>query len=635
MNTIPDTLGTILADSSFLASISDRKYFSATSFRALTEAEIRQLQAQGNRSHEWEQVRVAEEFSPESVFNSSFAGQCFIGRFDTVDAIIRGSISHRAGIYNSTIIDSAIGDNCLILDAGIIANYRIGSGAVITRVMELSATGNRVFGNGLPITIGNETGGREISSFAEMTIPIAEAVLKNRGDFELQKKYSDFIQEYVSRCTLPFGVVEAGARINASSVIRDSFIGSGVSIDGATLVENCTVLGAPDEETVISHGAFVRNSCIQWGCEVTSMAIVENSILTEHSHVERHGKVTHSIIGPNSGIAEGEVTSSLIGPFVGFHHQSMLIAAVWPEGRGNIGYGANIGSNHTSRAPDQEIWCGEGLFFGLGSNVKFPANYINAPYSIIATAVVTLPQKLEFPFSLIANPGNRPRGIPEPLNELFPGWVLAHNLYAVLRNEGKYKKRNRARRTDFNFEVFRPDTVSKMLTARESLRGVSGMKEIYTSADITGLGKNFLTEKSRIEGIDSYTFFIRYYALTALMEKLSADIALKKAPACAYEPDPGNGEWEFARGLLASEQLDKESPADNLSKLTGFLETVLKNTVQSKEKDDVRGRRIIDDYDCVNVKAGHDGFIREAREATERSIEEIEKIMAEFDAPLK
>ena len=95
------------------------------------------------------------------------------------------------------------------------------------------------------------------------------------------------------------------------------------------------------------------------------MAIVENSLLIEHSCVERHAKVVRSIIGPNTSIAEGEVTSCLVGPFVGFHHQALLIGALWPEGKGNIGYGAECGFKPYGQAPDQEIRCGEGAFFGL------------------------------------------------------------------------------------------------------------------------------------------------------------------------------------------------------------------------------------------------------------------------------
>src|SRR5262249_14648712 len=118
-------------------------------------------------------------------------------------------------------------------------------------------------------------------------------------------------------------------------------------------------------------------------------------------------------------LAEGEISSSLIGPLVGFHHQSMLIATFWPTGRGNVGYvyssaqgvlshpfyfrryGANCGSNHTSRVSDQSMWPGEGVFFGLGSSLKFPLNLSRAPYSVIATGVVFGPGRLDFPFSLI------------------------------------------------------------------------------------------------------------------------------------------------------------------------------------------------------------------------------------------
>jgi hypothetical protein len=40
-------------------------------------------------------------------------------------------------------------------------------------------------------------------------------------------------------------------------------------------------------------------------------------------------------------------------PFVGFHHQALLIATIWPSGRGNVSHGASVGSNHTGKAPDQ------------------------------------------------------------------------------------------------------------------------------------------------------------------------------------------------------------------------------------------------------------------------------------------
>ena len=84
------------------------------------------------------------------------------------------------------------------------------------------------------------------------------------------------------------------------------------------------------------------------------------------------------------------------------------------------------------------------------------------------------------------------------------------------------------------------------------------------------------------------------------------------------------------RGILASERFDGLSSRDNMSSLIRFHEAVMKKTIDSKEKDDIRGRRIIDDYDHINVKAAEDAFIREAGETTKKSIEEIEKLMGEL-----
>ncbi len=625
MGEITENFDSVIRNSSFIARVRAIRD-DARSYRALTHGEISELESRGNRSLRWDLVRVHAEFTPDFIFGSTFSGECRLGRFDGTEIPLSGAVSLPAGIYNSLIISSTIGDNCLVRDAGMAANYYIADGAVVFRVGELSSTESSAFGNGRAIIVGNETGGREIASYAEMTIAVAEAVLKNRGDAELMHRYTKFIGEYVAACALPFGVVDSGAVITHTPAVRDSFIGSGVRIDGAALIENCTVLGGPGEETFIGPGAMARNSCIQWGCEATSMAIVDNSILTEHSHVERHGKATNIILGPNSGIAEGEATSSLIGPFVGFHHQSMLIAALWPEGRGNIGYGANIGSNHTSRAPDQEIWCGEGIFFGLGTNIKFPANYVNAPYSIIATAVVVAPQRINFPFSLIAQPERAMPGIPETHNQIMPGWVLAHNLYAILRNEAKYQKRNKARRTQFDFRVFRPETVAKMVSARKILSKITTSKEAYTGDDIPGAGKNFMTEKCRVRGVETYTFFIEYYALMGLRDRL-ARLAAGSGPASAYAPDVSDPEWEFVRGILASEGLDRAAPAENMRRLIEYRKRVFAETVRSKEKDELRGRSIIDDYDQIYVSAGDDAFIREAREETQRYIEETERLI--------
>ncbi|RJR26757.1 MAG: DUF4954 family protein [Candidatus Latescibacterota bacterium] len=595
--------------------------------RPLSAAEIAELESRGNRSSDWGRVLVEEGFTTARVAGSAFHGDCVLGAMKGGSVALGNGVSLPDGVYGSTIVDSEIGDGCLVSGAALVSNYVLKGNCVVFDTGTLAASRTCVFGNGREIAIGIETGGREVLSYAEITIPVAAAVATRRGDRAFQEAYREFVKAYVESCAAPFGIVERGGVVRRSARVEDTYVGENASIDGATLVQNCTLLGAPEEPTVVRDGAYARNSCLQYGCEAASMAIVDDSVLTEHSHVERHGKVTQSIVGPNTGVAEGEVTASLVGPFVGFHHQAMLIAAVWPEGKGNVAYGANIGSNHTSKAPDQEIRCGEGLFFGLGVNVKFPSDFTEAPYSLIATAVDTLPQRLEFPFSLVNRPARTFDGVPLAYNEIFPGWVLADDLYLVLRNEGKYKKRNKARRTSFVFDVFRRDVVEKMIAARDRLKNAAP-REVYTDADVPGLGKNFMLEASRRRGIETYGFFIEYFALQGLAARAAALAGAGEGGriGALYTDAADDPDWEYRRGLIASQGYSARGVAENLARLALMYERIARDTERAKERDDIRGRRIIADYAEANTLAPDDGFVKETWERARRMKAELDAL---------
>ena len=628
----------VLETSAFAASVRELKRAHGRSrlfgdwVRSLTREEIAQLESRGNRSPDWGRVLAAEGFTPSFIASSVFIGDCVLGALGGEDVPVEAAVSLPGGIYDSTIVNSEIGHGCLVSRAAVVSNYVLRERCVVFDVGAVTASRECAFGNGREIAIGIETGGREVLSYAEITIPVAAAVATRRGDREFLEAYREFVKSYIDACSAPFGVIERGGVIRHTATVENVYVGEGAVIDGATLVQNCTLLSTPDERTGISHGAYVRNSCLQYGCDVSSMAIVDDSVLTEHSHVERHGKVTQSIIGPNTGIAEGEVTASLVGPFVGFHHQSMLIAALWPEGKGNVAYGANVGSNHTSKAPDQEIWCGEGFFFGLGVNVKFPSDFTGAPYSLIATAVDTLPQKVEFPFSLINKPFRAFDVVPPAYNEIFPAWVLSDNLYAVLRNEGKYKKRNKARRTKFVFDVFRKDIVEKMVTARDRLENVGKARELYTDEDIPGLGKNFMMESSRSKGIEVYNFYIEYYALLGFAARVAALVNSgdKGRVASVCKDVTEDPDWEYQRGLMDSEGHGKRSAAENLRRLADIHERIARDTQGSKERDDIRGKNIIADYAEANTQAPNDGFVKETWERSKRAKVELDTLISDL-----
>lgn len=588
--------------------------------RPLKKEEIKVLEKNGNYSSDWKKVNVLEGFDPARIRNSIFDGEIIIGNLK--GEVEFEGINFPFGIYESFISNCVILGPCLIYKVQFLKGYIIKSGVIIYNTGRVVFQPESSMGNGIELSLGIEIGGREVKAFADITLEIAEKIATLRSDKELLSEYEKFIQDYLSNIRVKNSVLSENCKIISTLEVKNVFMGQYSEIKNATRVENVTLLSNEEELTEIKDGSIVENSILQWGSKVESLSIVSDSVLTEHSHVERHGKVSKSLLGPNTGVAEGEVTASLVGPFVGFHHQALLIAAFWPEGKGNVGYGANVGSNHTSKAPDQEIWCGEGTFFGLGTNIKFPANFRKAPYSIIATGVTTLPCKIEFPFSLINSPAITLPGVSPAFNEIIPGWVLSNNLFTIKRNEGKYRKRNKARRSKFDFEVFRPDIIDLMITARDRLKNVSDIKEFYLEKDIPGLGKNYLLEENRKKAIEIYTFFIQYYALTGLKRK----VMISSFTEDILEKTSDDYRWEHERKIIK-----QEFPNKNLKELLEILcemqKKIAEMVEESKRKDDIRGRKIIDDYDQIHTLAEEDSFVKETWEETRKFEEEVKNLL--------
>ncbi len=594
--------------------------------RPLSEKEIAELERAGNTCRDWSGVSVGDGFDSRFVRGSTFLGRVKIGATDS-DVEIAGT-AIPSGIYDSVVANSVVAGGALVTRVGLLSNIIVEPGAVVSGCGEVSCSPRAKFGNGAELPVAIETGGREVAAYAELTIPVAAAVAGGRSEPEMLAAYAEAVADYVKAVTSDVGVVCEGAQVRSTPVVRNAFVGPGAVVDGAAWVENVTVLSNREESTKITSGAYVKDAVVQWGCAVETMAVVVNCVMTEHSHAERHAKVTDSIIGPNTGIAEGEVTACLVGPFVGFHHQALLIAAYWPEGKGNVSSGANVGSNHPSRAPDQEIWPGEGTFFGLGVHVKFPADFSKAPYSILATGVICLPQKVSFPFSRIDVPVEYHKGIYPAYNEVVPGWVLSDNIYSVRRNEAKYKKRDKSRRSRFVFEVFRPDIVDLMLDARRRLQAVvehGEGKDVYVADDMEGLGKNFMTEYSRLEGIEAYTFYVRYYALAGLMRRLTSLVD----PEGVLEERTGDATWEHQRAIIAAE-FPGEDVKPLLVKLVEAQEKIAADVLASKHKDDVRGARVIDDYAAAHTSAEEDSFVIQTQEETKALRAKVEELVAKI-----
>ena len=543
------------------------------------------MERRGNRCNEWSLFRCKGNIEEVDIQSCLFAGPVKLDITGISNVVVAG-VSLRPGLFNSSITDCIVTFPCLVRDCPLIRNAVIQSDVAMMGCGVVGGGGS--FGLGGKIAIAVETGQRSVACSPDLSIELAA---KLSDDPIAAKSHAEHVESVYTERAIKYGftIISSGCRIISCPKVVQSFLGTGCLIESSTIINSC-LLGNASIST-----AVVMDSLLHASTLVSTFGIVDHSILMSNSSVANHGKLIHSILGEYSGVASGECVSSLLGPLVGFHHQSLLIAAHWPLGRGNIGYGANVGSNHTGKSADQEIRPGEGMFFGLGCIVKFPCNFEDSPYSLIASGVVMLPQRMSLPFALVNAPSESIPGLSPSLNEVIPAWLLSDSVFTLLRNESKFKARQ-GKNATLEWKVFRIDIFEKVVRARDELVGLSLAKyktsvgePVYTEKELPSLGKNYLRESVRVNAIQTYTDFIQWFSLQTLWERIKAFgaarvlVDLRRSDAC------NDRQWAFSLTHL---------PAGNVPALLKlFLELhdrlIVQGCLKGKERDNKRAESVI------------------------------------------
>ena len=427
------------------------------------------------------------------VYNSCLSGICMI---DT-----------RAHISNvSSLCNVVVEGNSSIIDCNFVCSPRV--------------TGLRGFSEGQVLSVGPEANGRKIVVTSGLTYTEAcRRVIKyeqysvdenedsKKDENEDSKKDVNESRGVDKRLS----IIGKDCSLVGCSAIVDVFMGDGCTCRNAS-IQNCTI-----ESNVKIIDSAVQNSLLHHHASIHRAVEVDSVLMYDHSSIGHGARVVSTILAPDASVTGGECHHSLLGPMIGFHHTSLLIATIWPYGRGNIAYGAKVGANHTGRSNDQECFVGEGIFFGLGSTVKFPQNLIASPYSIIAPGTQLPPQRVSFPFSLIST-GEDGSKFPS----IAPGWLIWANPYMIERAEMKFSSRRKS--TDYSTDhlMTRRSILEMMIIARNRLKACSTDSTVdpsymWTDKEISGLGKCYVTEKNRKKAVDSYDLQIKQFLFRGLV----------------------------------------------------------------------------------------------------------------------
>ena len=561
-------------------------------YRPMTAFEIQILEKNGNSCDDWSKVLVEPDFDPNRIFRSSFMGDVRLPKFFGT-LLLPGDVSVATGIYDC-MVHNCIIENALIYKVSTLSNVLVRSSAVVQNVGTLVSSGKINYMVGSSINVGNEMGGREVLVFPELTTELVDLQLFHKAEQSVQDSFAEMLSTYRSELALPFGIVGKGA-----------------------------VVSSLEESSHVYDSVILENTNVQMGVKVHTGAEVQSSVLMSRCKVGCKAIVKSSIIAPCCHIEEGEVNSSYMGPMTQMHHHSLLIAALWPEGCGNLGYGANVGSNHTGRMPDQEVMPGQGMFFGLGVNIKFPSNFRESPFTLIASGLTTLPQRLKFPFSLIHAGDPQLVGVAPRLNEIVPGWNYAKNAYALDRNAYKYSIRGKGIVPSTFYSIYNPETARLVFDAYNRLQ-VSIVKDVYTKSDIDGLGENFMRERVRQSAIKTYGEYLERYVLDLMLTLVESDESLSKQSPRELRKLLGDTNKEIARVVTLPETMD-----DLVKRYRQLDKEWFDNVSHGLDRDNERGRKIFDDYDSAHpVDKGFMEWERNRLEESARRLNAFVKNLA-------
>src|SRR5690554_478336 len=554
--------------------------------RALTAEEIEILKANGNSAEDWSLIQVEKKFNPHRVLNSRFLGTVYLPAF-TDTLLLPGDVSHPTGIYDSSIHNSFI-ENAVVYRVSMLSNNWVRLGAVLQNIGSLVSNGPFRVQWGTDLVLGNEMGARPIFIFPEIEEKLIQIQLTHKKDEILLTAYEEAILEWKKEAALLGGVVDKGAVIANTNIVRNSWIGPYARFEGAANLRACVVLSSLESSPKIYDAVILENTNLQEGAVVHSGALVKDSLLMKHSKVGNKAIIKSSVIAPLATIEEGEVSSSYVAALTQMHHHSLLISALCFDGGLNLGYGANVGSNHTGRMPDQELYASAALFFGLGVNIKYPANFTEAPFTVIATGVTSEAQRLSFPFSLILSGVSKE----SRLNELVPAWTYGKNAYAIARNFYKYKKRSKGLVLPGLTTLWQTSIAKNVHSAYQKLQ-VKEIKEVYYDSDIPGIGSNYLKEVSRKNAILHYENYLKRYLLRVLLEQLEKGDSTKwNSPKFTT-----NFEKQVFKNLYKDESLDPQSVEKLLKQLRTLEKSWLKSIELGAQRDTKRGTAVFDDYE--------------------------------------
>ena len=512
-------------------------------YRKLTQNEVLQLKAQLCSADCWDNVEVSEDFTADYVRHVRFSGKVRLGAFRE-DFELAGGIRKHSGIHYATLHNVTVGDNCYIKNVkNYIANYEIGPRAFIENVDIILTDGRSSFGNGVEVSVLNETGGREVVIFDRLSAQTAYVMALYRHRPEMVARLRDVIMRYVDRVTSEVGYIGTGAFIVDSGYIKNVKVGDFCKIEGASRLKNGSINSNCHAPVHVGVNVIGDDFIICSGSSIEDGVTFSRCFIGQSCKLGHNYSASDSLFFGNCQGENGEACAIFAGPFTVTHHKSTLLIAGMFSFM-NAGSGSNQSNHMYKLGPIHQGIMERGAKTSSDSYILWPARV--GAFSLVMGRHVSHQDTSDFPFSYLIEQQNT--------SFIMPGANLKS--VGTIRDAKKWPVRDSRKDPDrldqINYNLLSPYVIHKMLNGVKILKELQKISGEHSDAYSYQSGK--IKRSSLLNGLKYYGMAIDKFLGNSLITRImksefSSLEELRKAfvPVSAY----GEGAWVDIAGMIA------------------------------------------------------------------------------------
>ncbi len=526
-------------------------------YRPLSPSEIAVLESQMCTAADWNSIEVTDGFNPLYVRSCRFSGKVRMGRFDKEFSLPGGMRKH-SGISYATLHNVTVSDDCCIENVkNYIANYYIGENTFIENVDIILTDGLSSFGNGVEVSVLNETGGREVAIYDGLSAQTAYVMALYRHRPETVARLRDMIARHVASVTSSMGYIGSNVVIADSGYIKNVKVGDWCKIEGSSRLKNGSINSNEAAPVHIGVGVIGDDFIISSGSSVEDGVTFSRCFIGQACKLGHNYSASDSLFFGNCQGENGEACAIFAGPYTVTHHKSTLLIAGMFSFM-NAGSGSNQSNHMYKLGPIHQGIMERGAKTASDSYILWPAKV--GAFSLVMGRHVSHQDTSDMPFSYLIEQQNT--------SYIMPGANLKS--VGTIRDAKKWPKRDR--RTDpdkldqINCNLLSPYTIQKMLNAIEILKDlqrVSGMtSEGYTYQS------GVIKKSSLKNGLKYYGMaidkFLGNSLITRIMSSSAASLEGLRADLVP-KSDYGEGDWVDLAGMIV--------PKDAVSDLLDDIES--------------------------------------------------------------